>query len=613
MELRSYLTIMRRYWPPLVIIPLIAALIGLGASFVLAPRYVSVATVQLIPDGADPRTLTVRNQEGASNLVLGLRDPTELLSQGLIETVRSRQVVEMIVDDLQISQAPPPQGLAALKAQLIGFVYRAWAILRFGYVAQGSERDAAVARVANALKAELVRGSYYMKISATWNDPLVAAEVANAAIDAIMRRSNQIANQAAAEQRLFLEGQVADVRLRVAESRQALLALNATSGVIGGVSLEQALNAREAAREALRKHELDLAATSAQLQAALVVLAETPPQIVTDRTVAGSTSSDSGAFIEMTSPNPVWDTASQNVQQLEQEVAAIETREWFAESEFKASIQTQLADARRRLQIAYQQQRPPNKLSPLIKDILREQVLVLEQQVAALESMLSLSFEEMKLRNAGLLADARQRLMIARQQLVGIPTVVQSSQRLPATSNSASSSTETSAVNPVYQELQQQTALLAQQESALQTLESRLAGQLAAREGEVIRIIGQDGQLATLNQELTLASDLYARRTTQLFEAMLDEVRPLSQIREIDPAAPPPYPQQPIKYLWTLIGLAAGLVVAMIVVFVRHNTNLALFSADEAQAVLELPPLAVMPISQRTSVTAPTQPWRGRE
>lgn len=600
MELRNYLAIVARYWRPLIVIPIVAALTALLATFVVSPRFEGVVTTQVIPEEVEPRAISLRSQDGPSTVAIGLKDPTELLSQGIIENLGSREVVEAVVDELGMDQWPEPQGFAAFKSRVRGAISDAWTYAQHGYVVHPSRREGAIYAVGQSLDAELVRGSYYMRVTARWDDPEVASDIANTAVVAVVDHIRNVANRSAKEQSTFLATQVRDARQRADAARTDLITYSETSGTVGYESLRLALDAQQRAREAVQSNALDLAAVSSQLQEAQKQLGETDPRVVTSRTNSGTTNQDSGSRFEQTSLNPSWEIANTRVRELEQDVAALENSEWFSNAEAQAALEANIVDTRQRLDKA-RQQLEQGKLSQLVKDQLKEQILTLEQQISALEGMRGLNEDELRLRREGQLTDARRRLDIARQQLDGTPANVLSVQRSPASSNSTSSSSETSELNPVFQDLQQSRATLSQQASALRAQQAQLTDELRAREADVRQLTSQDAKLAAFNQDLELATNVYSRRVEQWNDAVLESVRPVTQLRLIDPSIAPIYPVRPIKWRWTLIGLAAGLVVAIVLVFVRHSTDIRVRSAADAEAALALTMLAVVPRTRQTA------------
>jgi uncharacterized protein involved in exopolysaccharide biosynthesis len=593
-ELRHYLSIAARYRWYLICIPIIAALVALGATYVVSPRYVGTAVVQLIPEEVEPRAVSLRNQEGASSVAIGLRDPTELLSQGVIESAGSAEVAHFVTDKVKLGNQPAPTGWSALKAQVRQLIDDAWALARFGYIAHKPSDQALVDRVGDSISAELIRGSYYMEISATWRDPETASLLANAAVEGVIAHAREIAHASAAEQRQFLEAQRLDARHDVETARAAMLQYSGSSSVVAGASLRAALNDLEAARAAQRQNELDLAEANKRLATARQQLQNINPEVVITSSAEGSAQSSASTVARSVLPNLAYQTLQDRVAALGQDVAGLQTRRDQAGNEVTAQIDLSLADARQRLATA-QSQLQQDGLSDLVYDQLKAQALSLEQEVAALEGQRESALASQQAQNESALAEAQRRLSEAQQQLSDTSPTVESTQTTSGGGASQSGQQTTTSPNPVYQSIQRDTLSLEQAVNALEAQKTQLGTNVSEREQRLRALTSSDGQLAALNQELALATDTYARRTQDWYNAVLEESRPVAPIRLIDPAATPVYPSYPIKIFWALIGAAAGMALALVLVFVRYNTDVSLRTADEAEDALTMPLLAVVP------------------
>jgi uncharacterized protein involved in exopolysaccharide biosynthesis len=538
MELRRYLGILGAYRWPLILIPAIAALVALGATYVISPRYVGTAVVQLIPEEIEPRTITLRSQDGPSNVAIGLKDPTELLSQSIIESLSSHEVAARVTADLKLNELPPPQGWAAFKSQVRELLDDAWALLRYGYVSHKPREQATIDRVGQSLDATLVRGSYYMEVYATWRDPQTASSMANAAVQAVLQHARQVASASAAEQRQFLETQRLEAKKQVDAARAALLDYSSRNTIVPGVSVRSAVAALDQARAAQRQNELALLDARRRLTLAKQQNGSLQPdavtRVTTDQTAPPSTSMSSRTI----SPNPTYQSLQDRVSTLAQEVAALETR---------------------------QEQAGTNQ-------------------------------------NDQALAEARSRLAEAQQQLAATDPNITIVQESSSQSEAQSSEEITSSPNPVFQSVQRDALVLEQQVGGLESQRSGLQADVQRREQDVHNLVVSDGRLEALNQDLALASDTYSRRTTEWYNALLEEARPVAPIRLINPATAPVYPAYPIKIFWALIGLAAGLAAAVVLVFVRYNTDISLRTTAEAEAILELPLLALVPSPRRQAV-----------
>ncbi|MBC8159736.1 MAG: hypothetical protein H7Z42_00835 [Roseiflexaceae bacterium] len=611
MELRKYWGIAAAYRWPLILAPLIAALVALGATYVVSQKFVGIATVQLIPEEIEPRTVTLRAQNGPDALAIGLKDPTELLAQGVVESLGSHEVAELVADDLELKDLPPPSGFAALKSQVRGLLDDLWAFARFGYVAKKPNADAAVDRVSQAIDAELVRGSYYVQIYAAWNDPQTASSMANAAVDAVLVHSRAVAAKSAQEQRVFLEAQRAVARRQVDTARAAVLQYSAANSIVTGDSLRSAVIALEQSRVDLRQNELTLIDARQRLALARQQLESTSANLVSESTTVGASAPSSGSTTRTTSPNLVYQSLEERIAILAQEVVALESRQNQTASEVGAQTELALVDARQRLATAEQQLGQPD-LTELVRDQLKTQAFALQQEIAALEARRNAANASQQTQHDIALVEARRKLDEARQQIAATSPTVDSVQQTVVRGASQNGQQTSSTPNPVYQSLLRDVQIQEQAIAALEPQQLGLQNALTTREQELRALTVSDGRLTALNQELGLSNDSYTQRTSEWYSALLEESRPVTPIRLIDPAVVPLYPVAPIKLYWALIGAAAGLAAALIYVFVRYSTDVSLRSASEAEEALTMPLLAVIPLPRRERASLPRGgPGRG--
>jgi uncharacterized protein involved in exopolysaccharide biosynthesis len=679
MELRNYLSIVSTYRWYLILIPLVAALVGLGATYAVSPRFQGQVTVQIIPEQTESSAVSLRTDDGASVPAIGLQNPTELLAQGFIEMLGSREVAELVVQRLKLDAAPEPQGIDALRAWVNDQIANVWAFVRYGYVHQNAGTDRAIERVQAALSASLVRGSYFMHITGTWRDPDTASSLANAGVDALIVHSRRVAATAAAEQRQFLESQVADSRARVDQARSDLLNSSSSTNTVSGESVKLAVAALDAARTAQRQAGAQLAEAEQRLAVVQQQLPETAEQSESVQSTTSSTGTSASptptearstttTMRSTSAPNTVYLALQDRQNELQQEVAALQNR--MARTPLTGQNDSALADARHQLSIAEQQlsSTPPevqttqqtqangdttnttrtntsNTADNAITSTtahtpstlnststgngttaskenssstartsapnpvyvtLQERVNTLKQQVAGLEGRQS-DADAQRQQNQSALDDARRRLDIVNQQLADTSpesaitettsSVVQPAAAPSSTSSATSSTTQrTSGPNPVFVSLQDRQNQVQAEIAGLQARQSQADQDVNQRQDDVRTLVVNDSKLTQLNQELSLANDAYAQRSAAWSRAVVEEARPVTQLRVIDPSTQPAYPAWPIKILWAGIGGAAGLLAALVLVFVLYSVDLTLrtpAAAEEAFGDLRL--LAVVP------------------
>lgn len=188
MEAWSIKTLWRDYWR-VPVIALLGGLLAFGGSFAFAPTYAS--STKLLVRGRDATFLTTTGADLSAQP--GVVDSS--LAKALGETqsalITSRAVAEKVVDQLDLAQPKPePSGWFAKTRRFLGDGYkRTRAILTFGFYKEPELRAGTIAAVHSGLTAAPVRDSYVLELVATADDPQLAADIANAAADALVEVS----------------------------------------------------------------------------------------------------------------------------------------------------------------------------------------------------------------------------------------------------------------------------------------------------------------------------------------------------------------------------------------------------------------------------------------
>lgn len=189
------------------------------------------------------------------------------------------------------------------------------------------------------------------------------------------------------------------------------------------------------------------------------------------------------------------------------------------------------------------------------------------------------------------LTDAKGRLAEIEAQLAGTPQslvfVTQGTGR-----------TTTSASNPVYQSLAQNANATRQEIASLEASQAKAEALVNASDQQFRTLLTHDSQLTALNSDLVLANEAYGRLSADLAQARSDQVRPIAPIRSVARAVAPDYPAFPIRTTFVAVGLAAGILIAMVVSLLITATDKSLRSPADVEAVLrDVRMLAVVPTS----------------
>jgi len=498
MEVRRYVEILFAYRWLLIIVPVVAAAIAFAATYASSPKFVATATVQLIPEDAEARTLTLRGSGGGS--AAGFRDPADILAQGVIENLASRDVSVLIAHELALppGQQQAPQGLDALKSRVRNLASDVSAWLRYGYVAAGPQDDAALP---GSVSANLIRGTYHMKLSATAADPQLAADLANAAVPALSKRAIGVAADASSERRRHMEAELNAAQARVGEARGAVQSYIAEHAALpGSESLRVALAAAEQSRTNLERDQLALAEASRRLAEIRDQLSRTSPESVTRSTTVAQNPTTSSVARGLTQ-NPLYTTLQERVTAHEELIAAIEARRAQSERQIQAQNELSLVEARGRLAVVDEQlaQTPAELVTVQTTETntsqgrtmtrtvgpnsthlaLQQRVLDLRQEIAGLQARQQAAQGEERAQTELAIIDAQRRLTEAQQQMTGSSPETVLTETI-ADPGATSGTVRSTSSNPLYGALQGRRTSLQEEIRGLESRRAAAEGQLRA-------------------------------------------------------------------------------------------------------------------------------------
>ena len=225
-DLREYWRILvKRRWTVLGVVAIVVTA-ALLSTLLMIPEYRSTAQVQISPQGA--RILSY--DDFAGEQAGGSRGFQEFLTTQY-EILRSRSLAEEVVRAEGLVDHPELRGevrqrsVLAEARGLVGAVRSAFTTSDAGG-AESNGRDpvrSAANRLRDRVEVQPVRNSHLVNISVSAFDPELAARVANAVAEQYMRTSLQRRYEAGDEAREFLETQLADMRISLERSDQALM------------------------------------------------------------------------------------------------------------------------------------------------------------------------------------------------------------------------------------------------------------------------------------------------------------------------------------------------------------------------------------------------------
>ncbi len=315
----------RRYWR-IPVVAFLGAVLAFVASFAIPKQYASgtrllvrARSTTFLTDSGDD----LSKQPGVIDATLA-----KALGQTQGALLATRTVAEMVVDELNLDERPAETAsgpIGAVRNALTGVYKRTRAILTHGYYKEPALREGAVDAVFAGLSAVPLKDSYVLDLIALADDPVLAANIANAAADALVAVSTARFKEEAERQRDFLSTQ----RLRAEEqsnAAEAALRDFKQSHNVSDVALQIELNAKAAddvatqARDtavALRSNRAALASVERSLKTA-------PP------TAVGTNDIETGRSttrIEMTSPDSTYQSLVIKRDGLMAEIASLEARQ----------------------------------------------------------------------------------------------------------------------------------------------------------------------------------------------------------------------------------------------------------------------------------------------
>lgn len=237
------------------------------------------------------------------------------------------------------------------------------------------------------------------------------------------------------------------------------------------------------------------------------------------------------------------------------------------------------------------------KTPNLAGDIANEAAAVLVDSLTLLiqgEAKGSREFLDHRLQGADReLADARQALRDFKEQNKSILFTEEANERIKIISDLEASlekieaelSSLTKTLTPLHPEV---VKALAKRD--------RLLASLAQRRNKLKELPDQESRLAALRLQVKVAEATYEFIKKEYDEARLREVKTVTDIRVVSPAAPPKSPAKPIKIYYAGTALLMALMVGIGFALVRESTVEPLLTTiDEVEGSLALPVLATIP------------------
>jgi uncharacterized protein involved in exopolysaccharide biosynthesis len=314
----------RDYWR-VAVIGLLAAMIAFLGSFIVPATY--GASTRILIRAKDT---TVLNSNGTPlGQQPGVVDSqlSSVLSDTQSALVSNRAVAERVVDELKLDKMTDnSDGIVATARRAFADAYkRTRAIVTHGFYKEADKRTAKIDMVQGGLGAKQVEDGYAMDVAATWDDPKIAAAVANAAADALVEMGNERFEAEAEAYRQFLETQTGEAIDTERGARDALARFKAEHGIVTTPEQDAqfVLQSEEDVHGQVRQTEADLEAARGQVASLQSDLEQTNPQVTTNQEIE---TGRSRTTITDNNQNPAYTQLLSQVQSGQANVAALSAR-----------------------------------------------------------------------------------------------------------------------------------------------------------------------------------------------------------------------------------------------------------------------------------------------
>ncbi len=154
---------------------------------------------------------------------------------------------------------------------------------------------------------------------------------------------------------------------------------------------------------------------------------------------------------------------------------------------------------------------------------------------------------------------------------------------------------QTYTVDPVYQGLVQQAVSAEVTSATLRAREQALAQALRRWTGEVRGLPPRELALARLTRQQKVAENVYLLLSQKYHEARIAEASVVPDLRVVDPARPPERPAFPRRGLSGALGALVGAFAGVAAAFAAERLDPRFHRPEEAEQLLGLPMLALVP------------------
>lgn len=210
METYTFRSLWRDYWR-VPVIGFFAALIAYMGSFIVAPTYVAKTKILV---GRDTSIVSPNGAATGNSAGIVDANPATTLGTTVGDLLKSRAVATTVVNRLHLDR-PKPKGHGPIYLAKVVFAEtykRSKAYLTAGFYKKPDRYRKAVDDVQGNLKATPLKDSYVVEISAGWDDPKIAAQIANEGAKVLVEQNEARFKAGTVAYRDFLKKQVETAR-----------------------------------------------------------------------------------------------------------------------------------------------------------------------------------------------------------------------------------------------------------------------------------------------------------------------------------------------------------------------------------------------------------------
>jgi capsular exopolysaccharide synthesis family protein len=192
-----------------------AAVIGLTITLLMTPMYEATSKVSIKPFGEQV-------VEARSNLPV----PTNLVYEyiaTMVQRIKSRQLAEVVVDDLKLGERQDLLGKDVDEGRAPGLTDDQW---------REAKRQMAISAVSSSLNVAAAQGSLVIDVGVRSENPILAAEVANAYANAFVASDTRSSVQSSRYALTYLTEQIEQTRQRLQSAEEKANGYARARGII---------------------------------------------------------------------------------------------------------------------------------------------------------------------------------------------------------------------------------------------------------------------------------------------------------------------------------------------------------------------------------------------